>query len=54
MKDNNWDRIGFVGLLIIAFIVLKLCGIIKWSWWIVLLPVWVELVIIVIFALFIL
>lgn len=29
---------GFCGLLTIAFIVLKLCGVIGWSWWFVLLP----------------
>jgi hypothetical protein len=29
---------GVVGLLQIAFIVLKLCHVISWSWWIVLLP----------------
>lgn len=30
--------IGFVGLLQIAFIVLKLCGVINWSWVFVMLP----------------
>ena len=29
--------IGFVGLLTIALIVLKLCGVIEWSWWVVIL-----------------
>ncbi len=32
--------IGFFGLLTIAFIVLKLTGFINWSWWLVLLPIW--------------
>lgn len=36
-KSNN-GGIGFVGLLQIAFIVLKLCGVINWSWWLVMLP----------------
>lgn len=38
--DNNSapKGIGFTGLLQVAFIVLKLCGVIKWSWWCVLLP----------------
>ena len=31
---------GFCGLLGIAFIVLKLCGVIDWSWWLVLLPIY--------------
>ena len=29
---------GFSGLLTIAFIILKLCGVIYWSWWLGLLP----------------
>jgi hypothetical protein len=32
--------IGFFGLLTIVFIVLKLCGIITWSWWWILSPIW--------------
>jgi hypothetical protein len=30
--------VGFWEILQIAFIVLKLCGIINWSWWVVFLP----------------
>ena len=35
--------IGFVGLLQIAFIVLKLCNIIDWSWFWVLAPTWMTI-----------
>jgi hypothetical protein len=31
-------KIGFVGLLQIAFIILKICNIIKWSWFLVFIP----------------
>lgn len=34
--------IGFAGLLTIVFIVLKLTGIIAWSWWWVLAPLWIS------------
>lgn len=34
--------IGFPGLLTIAFIVLKLCGVISWSWLWVLAPLWIS------------
>jgi hypothetical protein len=34
--------IGFTGLLTVAFIVLKLCGVIKWSWVWVLSPIWIS------------
>jgi len=32
--------IGFFGILAIVFIVLKLCGVINWSWLWVLAPLW--------------
>lgn len=34
--------VGFVGLLQLVFIVLKLCGVIAWSWWLVMLPLIIE------------
>ena len=33
--------VGFCGLLTIAFIVLKLCGVIAWPWIWVLAPLWI-------------
>ena len=33
-------------LLTIVFIVLKLCGVIAWSWWWVLAPTWIGLLVI--------
>ena len=44
MQKNNSSKVsGATGatLLTIAFIVLKLCGVISWSWWWVLSPVWI-------------
>jgi hypothetical protein len=35
--------IGFGGLLAILFIALKLTGVITWSWWWVLSPLWIPL-----------
>lgn len=35
--------IGATGLLGVAFVVLKLCGVIDWSWWWVLSPFWIPL-----------
>lgn len=34
--------IGFTGVLLIAFIVLKLTGVINWSWLWVLSPIWIS------------
>ncbi|MBQ5900363.1 MAG: hypothetical protein IIW86_00735 [Clostridia bacterium] len=46
MKDNNNNTrnggIGFTGALTIAFIVLKLCKVIEWSWVWVLSPLWIS------------
>ena len=38
--SNN--GIGFCGLLGVVFITLKLLGIINWSWWWVLAPIWIP------------
>lgn len=40
--EANSSGIGFLGLLGIVFIVLKLIGIINWSWWWVLAPIWMP------------
>lgn len=37
MKINILDF--FMATLQIAFIVLKICGVINWSWWVVLIPI---------------
>jgi len=45
MDDNVkyvGDGISTIGALQIAFIVLKLCGVIKWSWVWVLCPLWLS------------
>jgi hypothetical protein len=34
--------IGFCGLLTVVFIALKLGGVISWSWWAVLAPLWIP------------
>lgn len=44
-KKTSTGGIGFCGLLTIAFIVLKLCHVIEWSWWWVLSPIWIEIAI---------
>lgn len=48
MSNNNGTTnggVGFTGLLTIVFIVLKLTGTISWSWWWVLSPLWISLVV---------
>lgn len=40
-SSSSSSGIGFMGLLTIVFIVLKLTGYIAWSWWWVLAPMWI-------------
>ena len=44
--------VGFTGLLAVAFIVLKLTSVIAWSWWWVLAPLWLPVVLLLLFAAF--
>lgn len=39
-SSSSSSGIGVLGLLGVAFVVLKLCGVIGWSWWWVTLPFW--------------
>ena len=43
-KKVNNGGIGFFGLLAIVFIVLKLTKVIAWSWFWVLSPVWISVI----------
>ena len=43
---------SFPTLLTIAFIVLKLCNVISWSWWWVLAPLWIPIIIVILGLLF--
>lgn len=45
MKNTSSSGIGLFGVLQIIFIVLKLVGTIDWSWWWVLSPIWIGLII---------
>ena len=39
----NWNIDGILLILLILFIILKVTGVISWSWAIVLLPLWILL-----------
>lgn len=56
-KNNNNTKFGgisFCGLLTIVFIVLKLCGIITWSWLWVLSPLWISAAIVLLITIIVL
>ena len=50
MRDNNpgLGGVGIFNLLGAMFIVLRLTGVISWSWWMVLLPFWLPMVLVVV------
>ena len=62
MRDrfiNNWDdanhvSLGFLDVLTLIFITLKLTDVINWSWWAVLSPIWIQLVLIIIIVIILL
>ena len=42
VSSSSSSGIGFLGLLTICFIVLKLCKVIEWTWFWVLSPFWIP------------
>ena len=44
-KTSSSSGIGTTGVLCIVFVVLKLCHVIHWSWWWVLSPIWITIVV---------
>ena len=49
MNNNTGSSIGLLDVILVVNIVLKLIGIINWSWWVVLWPLWASIAIIIIF-----
>ena len=45
--NGSGAGIGFAGILFIVFLVLKLCNVIKWSWWWVTSPLWITAIIVI-------
>lgn len=50
-SNSSGGGIGFVGLLTIVFITLKLTGFIDWSWWWVLSPSLISIALVLLFLL---
>lgn len=57
MSDKNTSNVRGLGILdvvLIVFIILKLTKVVSWSWWIVLIPLWIQLGILAIFGIIVL
>lgn len=48
IRKSGGGGISFMSLLTIVFIVLKLCSVIKWSWWWVLAPMWIPTLLVIV------
>ncbi len=49
-KSSSSGGISFFGLLTIVFVTLKLCAVINWSWWLVLLPIYAPIALVIAIA----
>ena len=46
MNNNNntsYAGLSFLDVLLVVFIALKIAKVIDWSWWLVLLPLWIQI-----------
>lgn len=50
-NSNSGGGVSALGLLGVAFVILKLCGVITWSWWLVTLPFWFGLALVLVLLL---
>ena len=51
MTSSSGIAISPADLLLLIFITLKLCGVIGWSWWWVLSPLWIKVILVLLVAL---
>ena len=42
-QQTTTGGVSTLGVVQIVFIILKLVGVIEWSWWLVLIPVWIMI-----------
>lgn len=42
-EESKSSELGILAVLQVVFFVLKLIGLIDWSWWLVLVPLWVDI-----------
>lgn len=46
-QQTTTGGVSTLGVVQIVFIILKLVGVINWSWWAVLIPLWISIVLII-------
>lgn len=45
MNNNTGSGIRLLDVILVVNIILKLIGVINWSWWVVLWPLWIIIII---------
>lgn len=48
MNKNTGSSLGLFDVILVVNIILKLIGVINWSWWVVLWPLWISIGVVVI------
>ena len=51
-KEKSSGGVSTLGVVQIVFIILKLVDVIQWSWWTVLIPLWISLFLVLLISLF--
>lgn len=49
-NNKSSSGIGILTVVQIVFVILKLCKVINWSWWLVLMPLWIDIACVVILS----
>ena len=49
MSEDRYVHVGIIDVLFLIFLVLKLTGLINWSWWWVTSPLWIGTILVLIF-----
>ena len=49
MNEDRHVHVGIIDVLFLIFLVLKLTGLINWSWWWVTSPLWIGTILVLIF-----
>lgn len=53
MNKNTGSSLGLLDVILVVNIILKLIGVIDWSWWVVLWPLWISIgVVVIVFIIF--
>lgn len=47
-ESSSFSGLNLAEVLLVVFVILKLCKVINWSWWWVLSPLWISIILVII------